>query len=121
MPALQDVAQLEVRLREVSDMLYLKQEQLERLAADKAAQQLRLERELALAREQAAGTGTGRYHVESSSGTGRGSLNADELIPMDALGAPYQRLAQVRCQFLCVVKGQCMPRMACDCSPVHSK
>lgn len=40
-------------LYQVTELLYLKQTQLERLAAEKAAQQLSLERELAAAREQA--------------------------------------------------------------------
>jgi hypothetical protein len=44
--AAQDVATLEARLREVTDMLYLKQNQLERLSADKAASQILIEREL---------------------------------------------------------------------------
>mgnify|MGYP001807062473 CR=1 FL=1 len=49
--ATQDTAQLEAQLREVSDMLYLKQTQLERLAAEKAAQQLKTERELETVRQ----------------------------------------------------------------------
>lgn len=40
-------------LYQVTELLYLKQTQLERLAAEKAAQQLSLERELAAVREQA--------------------------------------------------------------------
>ena len=47
-----DVVQLESRLREVTDMLYLKQNQLERLSADKAAQQILIERELQQARDE---------------------------------------------------------------------
>ena len=38
---------------QVSELLYLKQTQLERLAGEKAAQQLALERELAIARDEA--------------------------------------------------------------------
>jgi hypothetical protein len=38
---------------QVTELLYLKQTQLERLAAEKAAQQLSIERELDAAREQA--------------------------------------------------------------------
>lgn len=45
---------------QVTELLYLKQTQLERLAAEKAAQQLSLERELAAAREQA--ERVNRYH-----------------------------------------------------------
>ena len=51
-PFVQDVAQLEARLREVTDMLYLKQNQLERLSADKAAQQILIERDLQQARDE---------------------------------------------------------------------
>lgn len=38
---------------QVTELLYLKQTQLEKMAADKAAQQLALEREVALARDEA--------------------------------------------------------------------
>lgn len=41
-------------MREASEMLFTKQAQIERLAADRAALQLRLEREVAAAREDAA-------------------------------------------------------------------
>lgn len=43
----------------MSDMLYLKQTQLERLAAEKAAQQLKTERELEAARQVGAGAPNG--------------------------------------------------------------
>ncbi len=39
---------------QVTELLYLKQTQLERMAAEKAAQQMALERALAVAREEAA-------------------------------------------------------------------
>ncbi len=39
---------------QVTELLYLKQTQLERMAAEKAAQQMALERELTVAREEAA-------------------------------------------------------------------
>lgn len=38
----------------MTELLYLKQTQLERMAAEKAAQQMALERELSVAREEAA-------------------------------------------------------------------
>lgn len=38
---------------QVTELLYLKQTQLEKMAADKAAHQLALERELAIARDEA--------------------------------------------------------------------
>ena len=41
-------------LAQVTELLYLKQTQLERMAAEKAAQQMALERELSVAREEAA-------------------------------------------------------------------
>ena len=39
---------------QVTELLYLKQTQLERMAAEKAAQHMALERELSVAREEAA-------------------------------------------------------------------
>lgn len=43
---------LEAQLREASDMLFSKQAQIERLSADRAALQMRLEREVAAARDE---------------------------------------------------------------------
>ncbi|PNW75212.1 hypothetical protein CHLRE_12g517500v5 [Chlamydomonas reinhardtii] len=97
-----DTAQLEAQLREVSDMLYLKQTQLERLAAEKAAQQLKTERELETVRQELAkltratvgqgGGGGGGGGLPTSSLASAGA--AHDVIPMDALGEPYQRLAR---------------------------
>lgn len=74
------------------------QAQLERLAADKAAQQMLLERQVSalqqeLGRAQAAAAqagGAGGYHMRHGGGMGGGH----DIIPMDALGEPYQRLAR---------------------------
>ncbi|KAG2445585.1 hypothetical protein HXX76_000197 [Chlamydomonas incerta] len=95
-----DTAQLEAQLREMSDMLYLKQTQLERLAAEKAAQQLKTERELESVRQELAkltratlgqgGGGGGGLPTSSLASAGTGH----DVIPMDALGEPYQRLAR---------------------------
>ena len=52
-PCTVDTGDLQRRLRESSEMLFLKQSQLERLAADKAGAMLALERELAGARAEA--------------------------------------------------------------------
>ncbi|PNH03320.1 Golgin candidate 1 [Tetrabaena socialis] len=98
-----DTAQLESQLREVSDMLYLKQTQLERLASEKAGQQLKTERELDNVRQELAklvrqtvqqggGGGGGRGGADGG-GAGGGGVSHD-VIPMDALGEPYQRLAR---------------------------
>ncbi len=51
----QDAAALEVSLREAHELLYQKQATIERLTADRAALQLRLERELATAAAAASG------------------------------------------------------------------
>ncbi|GAX74656.1 hypothetical protein CEUSTIGMA_g2104.t1 [Chlamydomonas eustigma] len=89
-----DVIHLESRLREVTDMLYLKQSQLERLSADKAAAQILLERELQVAKEEI----TKLRNITSNAGEigfgGNGGGSSHDVIPMDALGEPYQRLAQ---------------------------
>ncbi|EFJ50911.1 hypothetical protein VOLCADRAFT_88320 [Volvox carteri f. nagariensis] len=95
-----DTAQLEAQLREVSDMLYLKQTQMERLAAEKAAQQLKTERELESVRQELAklsrqavqqgGIGRGLGH----GGGGVDGSSPHDVIPMDALGEPYQRLVR---------------------------
>lgn len=84
-----DTAQLEQQLKEVSEMVYIKQTQLERLASDKAAQQLKLEREVAMFKDEAMKL---RQQVRRSDES-RGGYTAVDLIPMDALGETYQRLA----------------------------
>uniref|UniRef100_A0A7S0WHB5 ABC transporter domain-containing protein n=1 Tax=Chlamydomonas leiostraca TaxID=1034604 RepID=A0A7S0WHB5_9CHLO len=100
-----DVAALEVQLREASDMLFAKQAQIERLGADRAALQMRLEREVAAAREEAArsrqqagasrGAGAGGATlVDVDMMMGGGGYGRDHVVPMDAaLGEPYARLA----------------------------
>ncbi|GLI58809.1 hypothetical protein VaNZ11_000575 [Volvox africanus] len=91
-----DTTQLEAQLREVSDMLYLKQTQMERLAAEKAAQQLKTERELESARQELA-----KLTRQAVQQAGRGATDVfgsgsspHDVIPMDALGEPYQRLVR---------------------------
>eukprot|EP00884_Botryococcus_braunii_P015895 jgi/Botrbrau1/298/Bobra.0022s0264.1 len=82
-------AVLEQQFKEVTDLLYLKQTQLEKLAADKAAQQLALERELALAREEA-------ERVKRRAKNDRATANyseGDVVVPMEAMGEAYYRLA----------------------------
>lgn len=81
-------------------MLLIKQSQLERLSGDRAAQQLRLERELQLARDDAtrlrnATTGSSQVAVTLGGGGGYSGARSD-MIPMDALGEPYRRLTQHR-------------------------
>ncbi|PSC71978.1 golgin candidate 1 [Micractinium conductrix] len=84
-----DHSDLQRRLKDVTDMLYLKQTQLERLAADKAAQQLAMERDLQMARTEAAAVkrrGAADRHAAGS--------DADAaLVPMERIGDAYQRLA----------------------------
>ncbi|GIL70478.1 hypothetical protein Vretimale_3625 [Volvox reticuliferus] len=91
-----DAIQLEAQLQEVSDMLYLKQTQMERLAAEKAAQQLKTERELESVRQELAKLSRHAVQQGSRGPTdvfGSGSSPHD-VIPMDALGEPYQRLVR---------------------------
>eukprot|EP00798_Chlamydomonas_sp_ICE-L_P025102 gene25102-10743_t len=86
-----DTTQLEAQLRESSDMMILKQSQIEKLASDKAAGTMRLERELSSAREEIVKL---RHQVSGySSGYSAVETRGHEVIPMDALGAPYRRLA----------------------------
>ncbi|GFR43693.1 hypothetical protein Agub_g4802 [Astrephomene gubernaculifera] len=99
-----DTAQLESQLAEVSDMLYLKQTQLERLAAEKAAQQLKTERELDSTRQELAkltrqlaqqgAIGSGLRGLGGGPHSSSSSSAPHDVIPMDALGEPYQRLAR---------------------------
>ncbi|EFN53876.1 hypothetical protein CHLNCDRAFT_58358 [Chlorella variabilis] len=85
-----DSGDLQRRLKDVTDMLYLKQTQLERLAADKAAQQLALERDLQHARSEAQQVKR-RATIDRSM---HGVAAADEsMVPMAHLGDAYQRLA----------------------------
>mmetsp|Transcript_34977 Transcript_34977/g.82937 ORF Transcript_34977/g.82937 Transcript_34977/m.82937 type:complete len:811 (+) Transcript_34977:165-2597(+) len=76
------------RFKEVTELLYLKQTQLEKMAAEKAAQQLSLEREISGLREEldrSRRRGTGARDPMETYGS--------EMTPMDTMGAAYQRLA----------------------------
>lgn len=53
--------------QQVTELLFLKQTQLERMAAEKAAQQMALERELSVAREEAARVQRCGAHMPSGS------------------------------------------------------
>lgn len=94
-------------------MLVAKQQALHAAQADAAAQRLLLERQLAAAQQQLARFSSGASSGASSSAgvayPGRPALATDpehggsvgyraaaEVIPMDALGEPYQRLARHR-------------------------
>ena len=71
--------------------------QLERLAADKAAQQLALERDLAAARSEAASAQVKRRSTAGGVGGGDrswgpgGGGGDDGVVPMEHIGATYQR------------------------------
>ncbi len=96
-------AQLERQLAEAGEMLMAKQQQLERLAGEKAAQQLLLERQVATLQQElyraqaaaqaAAASSSGRGGLPSYSSGGH-SGSSHDIIPMDALGEPYRRLAR---------------------------
>ena len=78
---------MEAQLREVSDMLYLKQTQLERLAAEKAAQQLKTERELESVRQVGAGGTSGGPQGEEEGRRGGAGAEAGPGRPGWAAGA----------------------------------
>lgn len=98
-------AQLEAQLAELQELLLQRQQQLERLAADKQASQLVLERQIASLRAElgrahadaAAATAAAASNMHMSRGAGSGaSFSSHDIIPMDALGEPYARLARHR-------------------------
>eukprot|EP00873_Tetraselmis_striata_P027169 jgi/Tetstr1/447433/TSEL_003693.t2 len=77
------------RHKEVTELLYLKQTQLEKMAAEKAAQQLSLEREVAGLREELDRARRQASTVRDPMET----YGSAELMPMDSIGAYYTRLA----------------------------
>ncbi|KAK9832275.1 hypothetical protein WJX74_005187 [Apatococcus lobatus] len=85
-----DSSQLQNQVAEVTELLWMKQTQLEQLAGEKAALQLSLERALHSAREDAE-----RIKRRSKSERSAPAYPAvdDVVVPMDALGDTYFRLA----------------------------
>lgn len=85
-----DAVDMRRRLQEATEALYQKQSQLERAAADKAAMQLQLERHAVVIQAEHA-------RRRSVSSLERGVLNSMDdgygVVPMDALGDTYTRLA----------------------------
>lgn len=108
---LQDTSPLEAQLRGASEMLVMKQAQIERLASDKAAATMRLERELGLAQQEAAAARVAAASAAARLGSaeegyaglaaaggfsgGRAGMLSD-MVPMDALGESYERLVRNR-------------------------
>jgi chromosome segregation ATPase len=76
------------RHKEVTDLLYLKQTQLEKMAAEKAAAQLSLEREVMGLREELE-----KSRRKASSARDPIETYGAEMTPMDTIGAYYTRLA----------------------------
>ena len=76
------------KARELAELLYEKQTQLEDLAADRKAQQMAWERQLAEARSE----------VEQSHARRRVQTGGDieDVVPMDSMGPVYNRLASNR-------------------------
>ncbi len=73
---------------QATELLYLKQSQLEHMAGEKAAAQLHLEREQAAARVESIGRREATERASVSYAT------ADyDVVPMDSLGGAYQKLA----------------------------
>ncbi|MEW5299563.1 MAG: hypothetical protein WDW36_002566 [Sanguina aurantia] len=102
--ALKDTSPLEAQLRGASEMLVMKQAQIERLAGDKAAATIRLERDLSAAQQEAAAARVAAAAAAARLGSveegyagftsgGRGGALSD-MVPMDALGESYERLAR---------------------------
>ncbi|KAK9808822.1 hypothetical protein WJX72_004299 [[Myrmecia] bisecta] len=83
-------ADMERRFKEVTELLYLKQSQLEKMAAEKAAQQLHMEREVASARDEADRV---KRRAKAERVTAMYPADDDVVVPMDAIGEAYQRLA----------------------------
>ncbi|KAL0037207.1 hypothetical protein WJX79_006059 [Trebouxia sp. C0005] len=83
--------ELQERFKEVTELLYTKQTQLERMAAEKAAQQLAHERQMAHAKDDAERVKR-RVKTERASASFGSSLD-DVVVPMDSLGEAFDRLA----------------------------
>ncbi|KAK3280443.1 hypothetical protein CYMTET_11718 [Cymbomonas tetramitiformis] len=80
---------LEKRLREVTELLYQKQAQLERLTAEKSVQHLKLERELSSVNHKLQEASTARNRAAAIS-----AINGeDDVVPINTLGPAYERLA----------------------------
>eukprot|EP00879_Flechtneria_rotunda_P003819 GHRR01004059.1.p1 GENE.GHRR01004059.1~~GHRR01004059.1.p1 ORF type:complete len:940 (+),score=461.32 GHRR01004059.1:146-2965(+) len=86
-------AQLEGQVQELQELLYQKQQQLERVSGEKQGQIMMLERQINTLKLD-----LGRAHAAAAAATSGGSSSrpAHDIIPMDALGEPYQRLARHR-------------------------
>ncbi|WIA09344.1 hypothetical protein OEZ85_008751 [Tetradesmus obliquus] len=86
------VPQLEQQLAELQELLYQKQQQLERLSGERQAQMMMLERQVATLKQE-----LGKAHAAAAAASTSSSGRAGhDIIPMDALGEPYQRLARHR-------------------------
>ncbi|KAL3143881.1 hypothetical protein ABBQ32_003696 [Trebouxia sp. C0010 RCD-2024] len=82
--------ELQTRFKEVTELLYTKQTQLERMAAEKAAQQLAHEHQLTQARDDAERV---KRRVKSERATSFSSTMDEAVVPMDSLGEAFDRLA----------------------------
>ncbi|GMH45151.1 hypothetical protein BSKO_13108 [Bryopsis sp. KO-2023] len=87
-PAQASSTQLEDRLKEVTELLYQKQTQYERLASEKASQHLTMERQLQIAQDQITVLKTRVDSVNRTHSSGN-----DTVIPMDSLGEAFYNLA----------------------------
>jgi hypothetical protein len=85
-----EAAELRRRLQEATDALYLRQAALERMAADRAAAQLQSERQLGAARAEA---GQARRRGAAADRALSGAEDGYGMVPMEALGERYARLA----------------------------
>lgn len=83
-----DSAELRKRLQEATDALYAKQAQLERAAADRAATQLQLERQMS-----AVSVDTLKRRTAAVDRMLSGAEDGYGIVPMDSLGDAYTRLA----------------------------
>ncbi|DBA88229.1 TPA: hypothetical protein ACH3X1_016587 [Trebouxia sp. C0004] len=83
--------ELQERFKEVTELLYTKQTQLERMAAEKATQQLAHERQMAHAKDDAERVKR-RAKTERASASSGSNLD-DVVVPMDSLGEAFDRLA----------------------------
>ncbi|KAK9825360.1 hypothetical protein WJX81_003665 [Elliptochloris bilobata] len=88
-----NTSDLDRQFKEVTELLYLKQTQLERMSAEKAAQQMALERELLVAREEAARV---QRRSRSERAAAAYGVETEGVVPMEAMGEAYSRLANSR-------------------------
>lgn len=83
-------SQLEQRLKEVTELLYEKQEQYEKLSSERASQQFAMDHKLRMLQEE---LDSERRKLHSQSVNQANASGLDTVIPMDSLGEAFYNLA----------------------------